>query len=613
MTRLRNLRTAVVALASVYLLGAADAGAQTAENVAVVINDNSAASQLIGQYYARKRGVPAENVIRIHAPVDETVDRPVYVAAIEQAIAAGLAHGGLQDRILYIVLTKGVPLRIRGSFGGEGTGSSVDSELTLLYRRMTGRPVLTAGRIMNPYFLGATPVHEARRFSHREYDMYLVTRLDAFTVEEVTTLIDAAVSPASDGRIVLDQRGALVARTGEEWLAQTADAIRASRGPERVVLETTPKPAAVTGPILGYYAWGSTDPQLRKRSVGMHFQPGSIAATFAGADARTFEPPPQSWAPMSEPSNRSTWFAGSPQSLVGDLIREGATGVAGNVAEPFLEGVVRPNVLFPAYLGGFNLAESFYLATPYLSWQTVIVGDPLCQPFSQKPLARADTEPPVDPATELPSFFSERRMALVTATTKGDAKTLSLLIRAETRLDRGDRSGGRALLGQVVAAAPALADAQMQLAVLDDEAGEREAANTGYRRVLELEPNNEIALNNLAYNIAVYRHTPADARPLAVKAVTVSKRNPLMVDTLGWIEHLSGNTSLATMLLAEAVRGAPANADIRLHAAIAFAASGDKATAGLHLKEALRRNPALERQPDVQALRERLGEGAPNH
>jgi hypothetical protein len=45
---------------------------------------------------------------------------------------------------------------------------------------------------------------------------------------------------------------------------------------------------------------------------------------------------------------------------------------------------VRPQTLFPAYLSGFNLAESFYLSIPALSWQTVVIGDPLCRPFKQE-------------------------------------------------------------------------------------------------------------------------------------------------------------------------------------------------------------------------------------
>jgi hypothetical protein len=38
-----------------------------------------------------------------------------------------------------------------------------------------------------------------------------------------------------------------------------------------------------------------------------------------------------------------------------------------------------PQYLFPAYFSGRNLAESYYLSIPGLSWQNIVVGDPLCK------------------------------------------------------------------------------------------------------------------------------------------------------------------------------------------------------------------------------------------
>ena len=104
-------------------------------------------------------------------------------------------------------------------------------------------------------------------------------------------------------------------------------------------------------------------------------------------------------------------FGGSHQSLIGDLIRDGVTGVAGHVAEPYLNATIRPDILFPAYARGFNLIESFYLAMPSLSWQTVVVGDVLCSPFGASQPQTTDLNPPIDPDTELPAFFSARRVA----------------------------------------------------------------------------------------------------------------------------------------------------------------------------------------------------------
>ncbi len=82
--------------------------------------------------------------------------------------------------------------------------------------------------------------------------------------------------------------------------------------------------------------------------------------------------------PSGNWGDKSGFFAGTPQGLVADLIHEGATGASGNAYEPFLNACARPDYLLPAYNQGRNLAESYYLSLIYLSWQSVIVGDPLC-------------------------------------------------------------------------------------------------------------------------------------------------------------------------------------------------------------------------------------------
>jgi len=78
------------------------------------------------------------------------------------------------------------------------------------------------------------------------------------------------------------------------------------------------------------------------------------------------------------PVDRLHFFGGSPQGLSADAIHEGATGASGNVYEPFLAACVRPDYLLPAYYQGRNLGESYYLALPFLSWQGIVLGDPLC-------------------------------------------------------------------------------------------------------------------------------------------------------------------------------------------------------------------------------------------
>ena len=67
------------------------------------------------------------------------------------------------------------------------------------------------------------------------------------------------------------------------------------------------------------------------------------------------------------------------QTLTADYIHEGATGCSGHVAEPYLFATPRPDLVLPAYFSGRNLAESFYLGIRGLSWQNIVIGDPLCR------------------------------------------------------------------------------------------------------------------------------------------------------------------------------------------------------------------------------------------
>src|SRR5262245_1164552 len=199
------------------------ASAQSGENVLVVINETSPASVQIGEYYAKARAVPADQVLRLKTVTTDTIQRTDYDKSIELPVLTHLQKKNLQDRVLYLVLTKGMPLRIAGTEGRTGSIASVDSELTLLYRRITAAAVPVVGQVANPYFLAEKPIAEARPFTRLSSDIYLVTRLDGFSVDDVLKLIDRGKSPVRDGRIVLDQKATLIDRGGDEWLQETAD------------------------------------------------------------------------------------------------------------------------------------------------------------------------------------------------------------------------------------------------------------------------------------------------------------------------------------------------------------------------------------------------------
>ena len=366
------MKPAFLLLASIPALMAQDAG-----NVLVVVNDSSLFSRRIGEYYVRKRSVPLANVCHLKAGIAEEIAREVYDKAIEAPIAACLASSGLRDRILYIATTLGLPLRIAGSGSGMDTSvSAVDSELTLLYSKMRGAKFRTAGLVSNPFFgKKGTP------FRRPDFPIYLVTRLAGYDFEDVKGIIDRSLLAANRGNFVLDLNSS-DNRTGNDWLRAAARALPAGR----VLLEESSKVVYDQRDVIGYGAWGSNDPNRKRRFVGFQWLPGAIATEYVSTNGRTFERPPDSWT-INTWADPLLYFANSPQSLTADYIHEGATGCSGHVAEPYLETTPRPDLLFPAYFSGRNLAESYYVSIPALSWQNIVVGDPLCKLGRLRPIS----------------------------------------------------------------------------------------------------------------------------------------------------------------------------------------------------------------------------------
>jgi uncharacterized protein (TIGR03790 family) len=331
----------------------------------VVVNRGERVSEEIAEYYVHRRKIPSANVCRIRAPRTEQITRREYEAWVEPGVMNCLKKGDLKERIDYIVTTKGVPLRITGT-----DSAAVDSELTLLYDKLNGKEHPLEGKAPNPFFGQPSAAFDKSRFG-----IYLVTRLTGYSVEDVKGLIDRAQQARNRGIVVIDGTNRQH-QMGERALAGAARILPG----DRVLYENQPAPTYDVRGVIGYASWGSNDKQRLaegRRDPGFEWLPGAIATEYVSTDARTFEEPPESWRPDSW-DVRSAYWRGSPQSMTADFIRQGATGASGHVDEPKLDATPQPDLLFPAYLQGRTLAESFYLSIRYLSWMNVIVGDPLC-------------------------------------------------------------------------------------------------------------------------------------------------------------------------------------------------------------------------------------------
>lgn len=347
-------------------------------NVVVVRNLDSPVSKQIAGYYASARHIPDENICDIHCSTSELVSRAVCEGQIIAPLRAFVQKPELDGHIDYIVLTKGCPLM--ADYGWSSGPLSITSILTCLTETTITQ------YLNNPYGPAiSAPVETA--FSHQlslgGKHLFLVTRLDGYTVDNVLRMIDGSLAATSGGPFLIDRtylpdsyQGGY--RTLNDRL-QLANSLLVAKGIPTIYDDSATFIGGRTG-LMGYFSWGSNDSSFDMTAYRSNlFAPGSIADTYVSSSARTFIP-------------------GAPgQSLIGDLIANGACGVSGYVSEPYTAYSTYPNVLFDRYTKGYNMAESFYMACPELFWKSAVVGDPLMAPFAVPPTVSVIV--PADPLT----------------------------------------------------------------------------------------------------------------------------------------------------------------------------------------------------------------------
>jgi uncharacterized protein (TIGR03790 family) len=359
-------------------------------HILVLVNSESEISQAIGRYYREKRGIPPEQTLALPFPISDPtlsdgshqpIRRQAFERLLRDPLERFLRERGWEQRIRILVTTKGIPLRVAETAGTnadftERTTASVDAELALLFSGQDGSAGYTS--LPNPYF-GVDQDFESWRSQHPDAPLrYLVARLTAYSSElesqtgvprDLKRMLDDAQADVGPGIWVVDE-------DPEQWdrrdtgntvlLRPTAEALLGLGLP--VVHDRTPEIRANLEGITGYTSWGSNDTyalepyygRVRGRQVPGRFMARSLVVDLVSTNARAFSEPPKYG-----------------QSLVADLLREGATGAAGNALEPTLSGVPAPNVLLAFYARGVPAAEAFFRSLRYLGWANVYIGDPL--------------------------------------------------------------------------------------------------------------------------------------------------------------------------------------------------------------------------------------------
>ena len=331
-------------------------------DVLVLINNNSAMSRQVGEYFVQTRDVPAKNVAYLDVPAREVISKDQF-EDLKEKVKDHITYKDLVDEVNYIVTTKGFPLKI--SNASNWFRACVDEELALIFGPLESR-------IGNSFYVANPYAGERSYFSAADQGIYLVNRLTGYDWDDVRGIIDRANDTMGNrGKFVLDvdpgRDGSPGYRIANDWL-RNANTILVDRG-EDVFFDDSRWYVVGKDDVMGYASWGSNDGNDTDHAKPHNtWVNGSIAETFVSTGGRTFTYPPRYG-----------------QSMIADIIRENVTGVKGYVYEPYLTAIAHPDILFERYTAGFNLAQSYRMASLMLGWMGVVVGDPKCAPYRDIP------------------------------------------------------------------------------------------------------------------------------------------------------------------------------------------------------------------------------------
>ncbi len=126
-----------------------------------------------------------------------------------------------------------------------------------------------------------------------------------------------------------------------------------------------------------------------------------------------------------------------------------------------------------------------------------------------------------------------------------------------------------------------------QQAATLERAGRLTEAEKGFRRLLELEPDNAQALNYLGYMLAQSGERLDEAIALVGRALREEPRNGAYLDSMGWALFRAGMTRQAGSYLLDALKLIPDDPTIREHVGDYFLALGQRDDALVHYRKAL--------------------------
>lgn len=397
-----------------FLLLGQVSGLADGQEVVLLFNRRQPGSEEVARHYAEKRAVPANQVLGYDFEGTASISRQAYMKFAEDFLIKELEQRGLakfrrdivpvkgdrpgrvkylltEAHFRYLVPTFGVPWQISEAPNwGEAVANMpaavkrneacLDNELSLLPRH---GELNFDGPLRNPRFASTNAA-----WLHPTNGVIIVSRLDGPSVEIAEGLVDKVLVAEREGlwgRAYFDLRnitnGAYA--PGDRWITNCSTVAR-DVGFETVV-DNRPAvfnnafPLSQVALYCGWYEGTATGPFALS---SVEFGPGAIAYHLHSFSAGNPRSPTANW--------------------VGPFLAKGVSFTMGCTAEPYLSFTPQVDVFLESLLKlGFTAGEAALNSLPVLSWQTLVVGDPLYRPGARNPIEwaaelRARNSPQLD-------------------------------------------------------------------------------------------------------------------------------------------------------------------------------------------------------------------------
>ncbi len=173
--------------------------------------------------------------------------------------------------------------------------------------------------------------------------------------------------------------------------------------------------------------------------------------------------------------------------------------------------------------------------------------------------------------------------------TPADAR---LKLTTEVQLLRDNRQLDAAfeLLGAAIEREPGDADLLYDQALIAEKLGKFDVMERLLRRLIAAKPDYHHAYNALGYSFAERNLRLDEARQLITKALEFAPDDPMIKDSLGWVEFRTGNSAEAVRILQGAFKERP-DADIAAHLGEVLWSAGQREQALTIWKEGLLLSP----------------------